>query len=417
MEDYKKAHARKISIIEGAFATIWGQFTGGLGGNSYLTGFFLWLGASPFMMSVYGSVFALASMFQPFSLALVRGFTSKKRLIQVLVWASRPVFFVLVFTAFIRSDLRVWLAILILFVFSLMTSTAGPPWQSWMSEIIDMRSRGRYFGIRNLITSAVAVPSTLIAGYLLDKMGRGFLAFTVVFVIGSIAGAFDAYMFGLQDEDVSQQRRSIFNLSLVLEALKMPGDYRKFLTAYTFWSFSIALIGPYTVVMLIKDFKYDYATLGFLLVVLTIFSAIFQPIWGKLGDKYGYFKMLKIALFFQTILALIWFMALPSIYYIVWPYIIVGVVVLAGTLPMAFNTLIGIVPDFGKTEAFSAFTSITSAATFVGNICSGVLVTFFANVHFTWGFLDVNAYRMVFLVTFIVRIFAFLNLNRLKMNP
>lgn len=416
MEDYRKAHARRISIIEGSFATVWGQFTGGFGGNSYLTGFFLWLGASSFMMSVYGSVFALASMLQPFSLALARKFTSKKKLVQVLVWASRPTFFTLIFIAFVKSGLRVWVAIFILFLFSIMTSTAGAPWQSWMSEIVDMRTRGRYFGMRNFVTGAVAVPSALLAGYILDALGKGFLAFAVVFMIGSVSGAFDAYMFRLQDEDISTKRESVFNLSLVLEALKIPGDYRKFLIAFAFWNFSAALIGPYPVVMLINDFKYNYAMLGFLTVVLTIFSALFQPLWGKFGDKHGYFKMLKLALLFQSMLAFMWFVAVPSMYYVIPLYALIGVIVMAGTLPMAFNTLMGVVPSFGKTEAFSAFTSITSASAFLGNICSGLIVTSFSRVNFMLWVWDINAYRVIFFITFAVRLLAVFYMFRLTIR-
>ncbi len=79
LSESQKAHARKISIIEGSFATVWGAFTGGFGGNSYLVGFFLWLGATPFLMSIYGALIPLASVIQPFSLMIAHTFTSKKR--------------------------------------------------------------------------------------------------------------------------------------------------------------------------------------------------------------------------------------------------------------------------------------------------------------------------------------------------
>lgn len=415
MDEERKAHARKISVIEGVFATIWGQFTGGFGGNAYLTGFFLWLGASPFAMSMYNSVFALANVIQPASLSAMRKFTSKKKLVQLLVLATRPTFFVLIFTAFLQANLRVWVAISLLFLFALITSMAGAPWQSWMSEIVDHRRRGSYFGMRSLITDAVAVPSALLAGYILDTLGKGFLAFGVVFAIGSIAGAFDAYTFKLQDEIVSKKER-VFNLSVVFEVLRIPGDYRKFLLAFTFWNFSAALIGPYPVVMLIDNFKYTYSTLGIMSVVMTTFSAAFQPIWGKLGDRYGFLKMLKFALLFQTMLAFMWFIAVPWTYYILILYALIGIVVRPGTLMMSFNALMGLVPTFGKTEAFSAYTSITSMASFLGNICSGVIVTVFSGLSLNWGIWDVNAYRVVFLISFAVRIAATFYMFRLTLT-
>jgi len=302
-----------------------------------------------------------------------------------------------------------------LFLFALMTSTAGAPWQSWMSEIVDHKRRGSYFGMRNLVTGAVAVPSALLAGYILDALGKGFLAFSVVFAIGSIAGTFDAYTFKLQDEVVSKKER-VFNLSVVFEVLKIPGDYRKFLLAFTFWNFSAALIGPYPVVMLINKFKYTYSTLGIMSVVMTIFSAAFQPIWGKLGDRYSFLKMLKFALLFQTILAFMWFAAVPSTYYILILYALIGIIVMPGTLMMSFNALMGLVPTFGKTEAFSAYTSITSMASFAGNICSGVIATIFSGLSLNWGIWDINAYRVVFLISFIVRITATFYMSRLTLT-
>lgn len=102
-----------------------------------------------------------------------------------------------------------------------------------------------------------------------------------------------------------------FNLSAMLDVLKTPGDYRKYLVGFALWNFSVTLIGPYPIVMLINKFKYNYATLGIFSVILTAFSTLFQPLWGKFGDKYGNFKMLKLALLLQTMLAFMWFVTDP----------------------------------------------------------------------------------------------------------
>ena len=405
MEESRKAHARKISIIEGAIATVWGQFSGAFGGNSYLTGFFLWLGASSFAMSVYNSVFALANVLQPFLLVTTRKFKSKKALVRVFAWISRPTFLFLILTPFLAAGMRVWIAIIVLFILELMVFAVGAVWRSWMSEVVDFRSMGRYFGIRNLVSGAVAIPSLLIAGYLLDALGKGFLAFTVFFAIGGVFGVFDAYIFKFQDEDETK-REPVFNLSAMFEVLKIPGDYRKYLIGFALWNFSVALIGPYPVVMLIDKFKYNYAMLGVLSVVLTAFSTLFQPLWGKFGDKYGNFRMLKLALLLQTSLAFMWFAAVPSIYYIGSLYALIGIFVTSGVFLMSFNALMELVPSFGKTEAFSAFMSITSGTAFLGNICSGIIATLLAKVSFTFLFWNVDVYRMVFMISFVARIFA-----------
>lgn len=394
---YQKRHARFISIVEGSMATVWGSFTGGFGGNSYLVGFFLWLGATPFVMSIYSSLIPLSSVIQPFSLMMAKKFTSKKRFILVFTTISRPIFFLIALTYFLPANFKIWIALLIFFFIEILTSVVGSPWQSWMSEIVDPQIRGRYFGIRNFITGLVAIPSLLFAGFMLDALGKGFVAFFVLFLVGSIFGILDCYSLKLQDEERTVNVPMI-NSSAIFEVLKLPTLYRSYLITLSLWIFTMNLAGPYATVLMINVFKYDYATLGILTVVSTFAATIFQPIWGKLGDKYGNFKMLKLNLTIQTLLTFGWVFAIPSMYYMIPFQMIIGIIATAGTGLMSFNFLMEIVPNFGKTEAFSIYASITNFASFTGNLLSGILFLAFSSFKFNMNLFVVDAYRIIFLV-------------------
>ncbi len=401
----QKQHARFISIIEGSMATVWGTFTGGFGGNSYLIGFFLWLGASPFIMSIYSALIPLSSVIQPFSLLLARKFTSKKRFIFTFTTISRPVFFILALTYFLPSGFKIWVALLIFFFIEVLTSVVGSPWQAWMTELVDPEMRGRYFGIRNFITGLVAIPSLLIAGYLLDVLGKGFLAFLVLFSIGSIFGILDCYSTKHQDEDESVKAPMI-NMSALFEVLKIKGVYRNYMIAISFWILTMNLVGPYATVMMINVFKYDYVTLGVLTMVSTVVAAFFQPLWGKLGDIYGNLKMLKLNLLIQTLLTLGWIFAVPYMYYMIPFQIMIGIIAMAGTGLTSFNFLLEIAPNFGKTEAFSIYASMTNLASFVGNLLSGFIFVLFASIQFKLSFWIIDAYRLVFIVSILSSIWT-----------
>ncbi|BBJ28132.1 MFS transporter [Athalassotoga saccharophila] len=393
----QKKHARFISIVEGSFATVWGAFTGGFGGNSYLVGFFLWIGASPFVMSIYSSLIPLASVIQPFSLMFARKFTSKKKFILSLVSISRPIFFLIALTYFLPPGMKVWVALLIFFFIEILTSVVGSPWQTWMSEIVDPPIRGRYFGIRNFITGLVAIPSLLAAGYLLDALGKGFWAFFVIFLIGSIFGVLDWYSLKLQDEE-SKLNVPMINSSAIFEVLKIKSPYRSYLITLSLWIFTMNLVGPYTTVLMIEVFKYDYAILGILTVVSTFAATIFQPIWGRLGDRYGNFKILKLTLTIQTLLTFGWVFAIPSMYYMIPFQMAIGIIATAGTGLISFNFLMEIVPNFGKTEAFSIYASVTNLASFVGNLISGLLFLTFESLKFNANLFVIDAYRIIFLI-------------------
>ncbi len=401
----QKQHGRFISIIEGSMATVWGTFTGGFGGNSYLVGFFLWLGASPFVMSIYSALIPLASVIQPISLLLARKFTSKKRFIFTFVTISRPIFFILALTYFLPPNFKIWVALLIFFFIEVLTSVVGSPWQAWMSELVDPEIRGRYFGMRNFITGLVAIPSLLIAGYLLDALGKGFVAFFVLFSIGSVFGILDCYSVKRQDED-EDSKVPMINISAIFEVLKIKNLYRNYMIAISLWILTMNLVGPYATVMMINVFKYDYATLGILTMASTVAAAFFQPLWGKLSDKYGNLKMLKFNLLIQTLLTLGWIFAVPSMYYMIPFQIMIGIIATAGTGLTSFNFLLEIAPTFGKTEAFSIYASMTNLAAFIGNLLSGFLFLLFASIHFKLNFWIIDAYRLVFIISILSSIWT-----------
>ncbi len=415
LTEQEKSHARVVSIFEGVAATIWGQFTGGFGGNSYLAGFFLWIGASPFAMSLYGAIVPLANVFQPIVLWASSRVASRKRLVIVLSGIGRPTFVALSLFALVKSGLRVEFALALFFVFELATSAVGAPWQSWMSELVDPELRGSYFGGRNLTTGLVAVPSALLAGYLLDLLGKRFLAFLALFAVGSIFGAIDTILFTRQDEDRHRRGGSI-RLARLPRILALAKDYRQYLGGMALVSFSGSLMGPYSTVMLINRFHYNYAELGLLAVGGTLAAAISQPVWGRRGDRYGALKMLKLALCARPFLSLAWALALPSLAYMLPLQVCIGVIVTAGMGLMGFNVLLSVAPSFGKVEAFSLYASVTNMAAVAGNIVSGIVLLPFLSISGHLSVWSLNPYRFVFLVSFVGRLVAALYIMQLKLE-
>lgn len=413
LTEQEKSHARIVSVYEGVAATIWGQFTGGFGGNSYLAGFFLWIGAPPFAMALYGAIVPLANVFQPVVLWASSRVASRRRLVIVLSGIGRPTFVALALLALVKSGLRVELALLLFFVFELATTAVGAPWQSWMSELVDPTLRGSYFGRRNLTTGLVAVPSALFAGYLLDLLGKRFLAFVALFAIGSIFGAIDTFLFTRQDEDRARRSGAV-RLSRIPMLLVAARDYRRYLGAMALVSFSGSLVGPYAAVMMIDRFHYDYATLGILSVSGSLAAAIAQPIWGRLGDRLDSLRILKVAVMLRPLLSLAWMLALPSLAFMLPLQIAIGVIVTAGMGLMGFNTLLAVAPSFAKVEAFSLYASVTNLAAVAGNIVSGLVLLPFVSVAGRVGPWELNPYRFVFLVSFVGRLAAAWYLVRLR---
>ncbi len=418
LTEQQKAHGRVISIFQGAAASVWSQFTGGFGGNSYLSGFFLWLGASPFSMGLYAATAQLANIFQPVVLWTSSRVASRKRLVIILTGVSRPPFFALALLALVRAGVRVELALAVFLFFELATAAVSSPWQSWISDLVDPPIRASYFATRNLATGLVSVPSALLAGYLLDLLGRQFLAFLTVFAIGSIFGGISILLLISQDEELLH-RDSTFRLIRIRRLLIGAREYRLYLLTMALVSFSAALMGPYAVVMMIRSYHYSYATLGLLTVAGSLSTALFQPLWARLGERRGQLRMLKVALVVRVFLPLGWALSIPSLVFMVSLQVGIGIIVGAGMGLLSFNVLLAVAPPQDKLLAFSLYASILAVAGFAGNLVSGLVLLPFLPISGHYLLWALNPYRFVFLVCFLFRLvtagqFLRLRLSRLR---
>ncbi len=101
-----------------------------------------------------------------FLLVFTRKIESKKKLVRLFVWISRSSFVLL--TIFIKNKMRVWVAMAFSFFLELTFFAVEAVWRSWMSKILDFESVNGYFACE-----AIAIPSALLARYLLDTLKKG----------------------------------------------------------------------------------------------------------------------------------------------------------------------------------------------------------------------------------------------------
>lgn len=126
--DPKIKRALNISIIEGALAVLINQFFGG----AYLTGYFLWMGASSFFIGLFGSIPFLANTLQLLTLSFSHRLKSRKQIIVPLMWTARTS--ILLFAVFPAIRHGLLFAYLLYFYIQIAGALSAPLWQSWMSD-------------------------------------------------------------------------------------------------------------------------------------------------------------------------------------------------------------------------------------------------------------------------------------------
>jgi len=405
--------ALKIAIIEGILGVTALQFFGG----PYVTGYFLWLGADPLIMGLFGSIPFLANFLQMLAPLYSNKLKSRKKYVFWLLWPSRTSFLTFAIVPFLPKHLRIPIALSIFLYIQITAALSVPAWQSWMADLVPSERLGRYFGLRNFILGFVQIPVMFIAGSILDIFGKGFKSFAVLFSIAGVIGFMDGLILRFQDEPPYRPTESSLNPFKAIKFLLKYEYYKNFLSGFALWYFALGLIGPYINVMLIKELKFDYTTIGLLNAIGMLMGTIFQPFWGNAGDKYGFQYLLKLCVLMQAFAILLWAFALPSFLYILIVQIFIGIFITAGTGPLIFNTLIVVSPKELKTEAFAIFNGTVNFSLFLGSVLSGLIVSTFQNIDLQIGLWHFSSIRIAFLISFILRLIAAIRISKLDIGP
>src|SRR5690606_6927111 len=89
---------------------------------------------------------------------------NRRMLVILSAGVSRSLWAVIAMLPFIHSlgSARLTIFLIILAITQALLGICNNAWTSWMSDLVPPRQRGRYFGLRNNVASAVAMLSTMV---------------------------------------------------------------------------------------------------------------------------------------------------------------------------------------------------------------------------------------------------------------
>ena len=427
----------RISIWEGVWATVFNVLTGG----AFLTGFALYLHATPFVMGLMAGLPAVVGLLQlPASLWAQRG-GSRRSIVATGAILGRGMFLPILLVPFLlppASALRLTLFLVLLTLSAAFVTITAPAWTSWMSDLVPASSRGQYFGRRNMIAGIVSLIAPLPAGAFLDHFVKsGALSppvgFGLLFAIGVAAAAASFFLLLRQPEPLStsasalersdgegKQSASGGGLGALLLPLADP-NFRQFLLYAAIIAFALNIANQFFTVWQLdaKGLALPYLTVQAVGAVAAGAGLLAMPVIGYLNDRFGSRPVLALSTVCVLIPPLIWQFTTPHAY-----WLNVGLIVVLNLFSGAgwsgvglgqFNLLLRAAPA----DARQTYVALLSAATgLVGGIApilGGVFVTATAGVSFTLGpYLTINNYKLVFLLSTILRAVSLLVLLRVR---
>ena len=374
MQKYKVKKNLKLSTIEGCF---WAIMYGG--GETFLSACAVFLQFSPFQISFLSSFPPfIGSCFQLFSSIIKNKFKDIKQFVVTMSYLQAILWIALVILLFYKPTYKYIL------IWSCIYWTIGtiiqPAWTAWMGYFVPRRIRARYFGKRNRIIGFISFLATLIAGYILDIFSENLIfGFAIIFIAAFIGRALSAFYLNKKFNFEEKETQNIIEyISSFKNLIKNKNKSFYYIVFNSYISFSIMFFGPLFSIYMLRTMELGVLVYTINMTLWQISNFSCSSYFGKLCEKIGDYKVLKISTYMIVFLPILWIL----LYYLDNQTQILAtflVSILAGVCFSAFTlSSFNLLYKISKKEDvihFSALgTFIKGAAILMGGILAGLIV-------------------------------------------
>lgn len=399
---FTEADARRtmnLSVLEGAFSMLFINWTQG----SILTGYALYMGATPFELGLLSSVPLLGQVLTPF-VAWLAGRAGRRKYLAVataaigrIVWA-----FAAVLPWITPEATRIPLLILTIAVSSVFLAGNGTLWTAWIGDVVPPQERGRYFGFRSGVHGVVGMLAILAAGTFVDAVAAP-SSFQVVLGAAVVAGCIAASLLLTHSEPPVTAAR----LPL-LETFTVPFqdlNFRRYLGFASYWTFSVLVSAPFVIPYFLKHLHMSYTQVAIWIVIASISALVLAPMWGRVADRVGNKPVLEITTIGAgTLLPLTWLLATPGNLWPIWCAGVVDALIWGAINPAQFNLALSSAPRDNRASFIAVLSAVTGLAGFIGGLVSGVLLDAFSRLPTGRAFgYEWTAYHSLIVVSAVLR--------------
>ncbi len=371
----------RISVMSGIFGQIFSTLSGS--GSAFLTKFAIMLNATPLHFSILSAIGQISQIFQPLGAYLTKRRTKRKKVVLTLLSIGYGIALCFGILPFIFSDADAIHTLLILFFLSVsLLSIANNAWIGWITDIVPLRVRGRFFSILSqyvmLTAVGVGIGFSLFIDYFslpvrqnINRQAAVFFrpdnlpfGFVIIFLI-----AFISAFFGLSVLSRLPEKEKKIEDDGTVRMFILPlrdGNFRKFLLFNCWWMLAVGIGAPFWQPFMLQK-------LGMSLFEVQIYSGIniaaavlVLRLWGRLIDAFGNRTAMRLIIMMGGFNPMVWLFVTPHNYFILYLEAITSGIMWAGAGLVATNFVLSIAPDerrqlySGVSGAFSGLAMMTT---------------------------------------------------------
>ncbi len=267
------------------------------------------------------------------------------------------------------------------------------PWQELIATVIPVSHRGRYWGFSLILGKLLGMFGAIIAGLMLARISYP-LNYAYMFLIGFVCAVISYFFLSLNVEPEIERQASAISISVwgrIKSILRRDKNFAAFLVNRGFVFLSFMGLGFITVYGIDK-FHLPISYSAIFTAVMLIAEIVGFGIWGTIGDKDGYKRVIEVCNLF-LIVGLVALLFVDSIWGL---YIVFGIISFAHSGEFIADQNIAM--EFGK-EADRP-TYIGMSKTLIGPFLLAAPII-------AGGIVKLWGYKSMFLTALIISMIAF----------
>lgn len=359
----------QVAVVEGMWAMMLLTMLSG----PFLTAYLLYLGASSAQIGLVLAIPALANLLQVLAAMYMQRIGNRKRAFIIFTSAHRLVGLSTGAIPFIFPK-ELWLIsfIIIFFLYCVINAFAGVIWTSLISDMVPAQVRGNYFGIRNVITSAVNSSGLYVTGVILNKF-EGAAGFHIMFAIAAVTVVMNIIYFTKYPNPPFEKSEGGKLGAFVMRPFR-DHTFRNGLIFLTLWTLIVTMTHPFFSYVMLDVLHVPYQTVANLVILQTFASMAGFYVCGLLSRKYSYRVLLIGSLPFLAAAALLWSTLnfLPQLFVLILIFIFLGIG-LGSYNQQIFIFMIGSSTKAERPIYIAVFSAITGIAGFTGPTVGGII--------------------------------------------
>jgi MFS family permease len=391
--DHTVRRAYRVSITEGMFSQVYGALA--TIGSGFITKFMVVLGASPLQFSLLSALGQVSAVFQPLGVALMHRLRQRKKACVAVTAVGRFLtFFIGAALLFSHRSQGIWFLLALLFASAGLQAAGANVWIAWMSDLIPLRIRGRFFSRRNQILMLAGLVVGYVFSFYVDMFEKGdsvlrrffvdswgggswfrpanqplFLA--LMFIFATLVGLSGLVVLSRQPERKAQPRPAQRLGEKFLEPFS-DKNFRLLLAFGMWWMLSVGVGSAFWGPFMLKKLKMGMFTMQLYGSLHMLSSLLAYNFWGRFIDRYGNKTAMKICVFLGGFNPMLWLTMSAQNYNVLWFEAVSSGFMWAGNGVVITNFVLSIAKK-GREQVYSAlYGALAGISMMASTLLSGV---------------------------------------------